>query len=65
MGKGKDGERKKKRKENKNCREVWDGERQKRFREKVEEIRLKEKEIEEEWELCDKEEAGKEGIKGV
>lgn len=64
MGKGKDGERKKKRRENKNCREVWNGERQERFRKKAG-VRLKEKEIEEEWELCDKEEAGKEGIKGV
>lgn len=37
---------------------------EKRFREKVGEIRLREKEIEE-WKLLDKEEAGKGGIKGV
>lgn len=38
---------------------------EKRFREKVGEIRLREKEIEEEWKLLDKEEAGKGEIKGV
>lgn len=38
---------------------------EKRFREKVGEIRLREKEIEKEWKLLDKEEAGKGGIKGV
>lgn len=38
---------------------------EKRFREKVGEIRLREKEIEEEWKLLDKEEVGKGGIKGV
>lgn len=38
---------------------------EKRFREKVGEIRLREKEIEEEWKLLDKEEAGKGRIKGV
>lgn len=38
---------------------------EKRFREKVRKIRLRKKEIEEEWKLLDKEEAGKGGIKGV